>query len=367
MRIALLGDIALLGNFSLTKNPDLLKNLKDVSEYLSGFDFVIGNLETPFSRLKRKHGAKSAYLQTDVENIDVLKALNLSAVSIANNHIFDYGKEGYSTTVRLLEDNGIDWFGANGKDFRIEKDGNNIIFNGFCCYSTNPLKIAKKYGQEGLNPFDYAEASRLLEKNHKKGWLNIFSVHSGEEHVNTPSLPQVKASRQLADKAPYIFYGHHPHVIQGIEEYKDTLIAHSLGNFCFSGLLDEKKKIVYPLSDNNRLGMILEIELSDNKILHFIPRLVEIDEDGKLSIKDDNGIIRDYSDQLKDAHHNPDFYSERRRKQRHEYISKRKEIRNLKWYLKRMRPRYFKLLLTNKSNAGKYKRNVLDHVKTPLK
>ena len=139
MKIAFLGDIALFGRASLTQNPNGRGYFDEVERFLSEYDYVVGNLESPFSAKKKKWGAKSAFLCSDVENVKVLKYLHVDAVTLANNHMFDYGSEGYETTKKLLEETGIEWFGAEGKELRVVNNGNKIAFLGYCCYSSNPL------------------------------------------------------------------------------------------------------------------------------------------------------------------------------------------------------------------------------------
>ena len=115
MKIALLGDIALFGRLSYKSSQDIDYYFEEVSSFLETMDYVVGNLETPFSVKKKTSGAKSAYIYSDVENIKILKSLHIKAVSLANNHMFDFGKEGYEVTKRLLNENGIEWFGTEGK------------------------------------------------------------------------------------------------------------------------------------------------------------------------------------------------------------------------------------------------------------
>ena len=127
MRIALLGDIALFGCCS---RPDYFNSIEG---YLSSFDYVVGNLETPFSLKRKTFGAKSAYICADPRFVSILKQLHINAVTLANNHMFDYGKEGYELTKKLLEDNGIAWFGSEGRELQLELSGNRIAFAGYCC------------------------------------------------------------------------------------------------------------------------------------------------------------------------------------------------------------------------------------------
>ena len=357
MKIALLGDIGLLGAYSLSTNPELINKLNEISEFLATFDLVVGNLETPFSYKKNTWGAKSAYICTDPINVEVLKALHVDAVTIANNHMYDFGREGFETTINILAENGIAWFGANGKDFRIEFDDNKLVFNGFCCYSTNPLKIASRYGRYGINRFNVGEVQEIIRRNHNEGYLNIIAVHSGIEHVNRPSINQIKVSHLLAEEAAYLWYGHHPHVVQGIENYKSSIIAHSLGNFCFAGNVEDKNRPIIELSENNRQGMILELEIDGNKIMNCNPVLIYVGKDGYIKIID-NGVINEFSDFIKTALSDTENYEHARIMQREVYLKRRKKLRTLTWFLKRLRLRYVRLLLSNHNNARRYKTNV---------
>ena len=229
MKLALLGDIAFFGKYSLPNNHNIIDNLSVLSEYLKGFDLVVGNLEVPFSEEMKTFGAKSAYICTCSENIKLLNVLGIDAVTLANNHMFDYGKEGYELTKKLLTENNIEWFGAEGKILKREFNDSKIAFSGFCCYSSNPLKCVNNGGY-GVNAYNLKEVDNILKQNDLDGYLNIVSVHAGLEHINNPSKEHILAARKLARTVPYIYYGHHPHVIQGVEEYKGSLIAHSLGN-----------------------------------------------------------------------------------------------------------------------------------------
>lgn len=362
MRIALLGDIALIGNFSIRNNPQIIEKLTPLRNYLSNFDLVIGNLETPFSMRKIPWGAKSSYLCSDIDNITILKALGIKAVSLANNHIYDFGKEGFDTTISLLQDSNIEWFGVDGKNYKIEYKNNKIDFEGFCCYSTNPLNISSLLGKSGINRFNINEVKKIIERNTKKGWLSILSIHSGIEHVNRPSIDQIKASRIFADISPYVWYGHHPHVIQGIEKYKGSLIAHSLGNFCFAGNKEDKNRPSVELSENNRLGLILELEIEANKIINNNYKIIHIEESGAINLYNNKELVQKYSSFIEEAIIRSHEYNQKRISQRKEYLTKRKELRNIKWILQRLRPRYFKLFIDNRRNYKKYKQNVTKYL-----
>lgn len=365
MKVALLGDMAFFGCFNVKNNPNLKINLKEISNYLSTFDLVVGNLETPFSVEKKTFGAKSAYISADIENVEVLKWLHIKVVNLANNHMFDFGKEGYETTKKMLNDAGIDYFGTEGKIVTIEKESNRLMFSGYCCYSTNPLMLADSQGGYGVNKYNLADVQTSIQKSDKDGFLNIVAAHVGLEHVNYPSLDHIRAARQLADSCRYIYYGHHPHVVQGVEEYNGSLIAHSLGNFCFDDVYTSASRTepLIRLSEQNRTGMILEVTIEQNKVVGWKEQLIHIESDGGIRlIEDKEGVLALYNEALKKCDRTPD-YEAKRRYIINARIKERKAKRDLQWFLKRLRPRYVKLIIDMRMNAKLYNSNIKQYLR----
>lgn len=356
MKVALLGDIALFGRCT---KPEYFET---ISQYLSRFDYVVGNLETPFSAKKRTHGAKSAYICADPTSISILKHLNLNAVTLANNHMFDFGNEGYELTKQLLNNAGIAWFGSEGKEHMICFEGNKIAFSGFCCYTTNPLQCVK-YGQYGVNAFNLNVACDVLRRNSREGYLNIIAVHAGLEHVNYPSIEHVRAARKIANTGPYVYYGHHPHVAQGVEEYNGSLIAHSLGNFCFDDVFTENSdKPLVTLTDNNRRGLVLELIVEESKVKSWREQVVVIDKEGRIRLGSGSEELSEYNSSLVHSEDNEVDYCQRREQIINSRLSERKSMRDVTWYLKRLKLRYVKILINAKRNEQLFKKNVLKFI-----
>ena len=197
IKIALLGDIAFFGKYS-TKNSRVYDYFKDAAEVLRTFDYVVGNLETPLCNSGRPYGAKSAHRRAAEDTVRLLQYLNIGIVSLANNHVFDYGLEGYEMTKRVLEEHGIKYFGVDGRQITIEQGMARVAFSGFCCYSTNGLGYKNPKTQQGVNELNAFEVEETLCDNHNKGYLNIVSIHAGQEHVNYPNYDHVAFARALA-------------------------------------------------------------------------------------------------------------------------------------------------------------------------
>src|SRR5690606_7925399 len=107
-------------------------------------------------------------------------------------------------------------FGHAGNELTLDSDNASVVLHGYCSYNTNPLGISKA-GSEGVNPLNVQTVVKRMRHHDAAGRLNIVSIHSGQEHVNYPSRDDMRMARLFAGVAPYVYYGHHPHVVQGIE------------------------------------------------------------------------------------------------------------------------------------------------------
>jgi poly-gamma-glutamate synthesis protein (capsule biosynthesis protein) len=352
MRIALLGDVALFGRFSMVKNPGVFEYLKPVSDYLKPFQCVVGNLETPFVRSGRPRGAKSAYISSEPENVEILKFLGISAVNLANNHVFDYGEDGLECTYRTLEQAEIRHFGTDERHF----DVGTVSFQGYCAYNTNPLGISRD-GSRGINAYDLETVESGMLEAKRRGLLSVVSVHSGIEHVNYPSVEDMLAARQLAGVCPYVYYGHHPHVMQGVEVVGRSLIAYSLGNFCFDDVYTSKSK--EPLirqSDNNLTGLIVELEVVGGVLEGYSLTPIFLGRRGVVVGWDDGSqALEAYSRSLCDP---VSQYRERRNLLIQEYIASRKKMRDLRWYVNRMNLASLRILWNARANSVRQKKSV---------
>lgn len=361
MKIALLGDIAFFGKHDLTKNPSAKEYFAKVAEYLKGFDVVVGNFETPFSIKSKPYGSKSAYIKTDPVNVELLKFLNIGVVNLANNHIFDFGREGYELTKKILNENGIKYFGIEDKTEFIEFAENKIGLHGYCCYSTNPVGIFENKNY-GINKLDVKDVTNKLQEYYHSGYLNIVSVHAGQEHVNYPNYDHIRMARQLSETAPFIYYGHHPHVLQGIEKINKSLIAYSLGNFCFDDVYTTKSdKPLIKQTENNRTSIILSIEIKNSKLINFETIGIYAD-DYELLLNHDQSKkeLIEYSEKLSLP---ADEYIPRRRKLINTFIERRKALRDLRWYLKRLNLNSAFMIAASKKNIQLYKKHLLNQLK----
>lgn len=200
-------------------------NVKDV---LAEDDLTIANLETCLTKaVKRKDKSyeKVAYwLKGEPHYTEILTQGSVEVVNIANNHIFDYGEDGYIETVASLEKAGIDYCGFDHVLIK-ESKGIKVGFLGF-----------NQFSYKGVwQPFDTLKEQvvTLIEDLKEQTDLIIVSFHWGNEREIKPSKKQYELAKLAIDSGADLVLGHHPHVLQGIKEYQGKPIVFSLGNFCF--------------------------------------------------------------------------------------------------------------------------------------
>jgi poly-gamma-glutamate capsule biosynthesis protein CapA/YwtB (metallophosphatase superfamily) len=366
MKVALLGDIGLFGKFSIA-NSNVFDYFKDVAEALKSFDLIIGNLETPLCKASKPYGYKSAYINADPKNVELLKYLNISIVNLANNHIFDYGTTGYKANIGVLQANNIDYFGIENKTHYLDFGNNHIALSGFCCYSTNACGYYDAKSNIGVNILNAYEVEATLLKNHNNGYLNIASFHCGQEHIHYPNYDHIEIARKLASKVPYIFYGHHPHVMQGIEQIETSLIAYSLGNFCFDDVYTNKsnKPLVVQTSDN-RKSFILSLEIENSKLNNFDIIPIYCD-DLKMTVGQNNDICDELAEYSKLLTIEKNEYKKQRNKLLQTYLNTRKSARDLEWYVKRLNLNSIRMITNSRRNLHKYEYSIRDYINNVVK
>lgn len=247
----------------------------NVKEVLQGKDILFGNLETVLSNRGEK-AEKAVLLYSSPEKVGYLKDVDFDVLNVANNHILDLGVEGVNNTLGVLNKDGLNFIGAhNDKSVSnhliLERNG---IKLGFLGYSTGRFKVPKSIS---INKLKEKKIVADIESIRAKCDFIIVSLHWGIEKVFYPSPRQIDLAHKLIDSGATFIVGHHAHVMQGIEKYKNGLIAYSLGNFQFDPKLSQSKtnKSIILRVDFNEKGienhLIIPVEINND----FLPTVVE--------------------------------------------------------------------------------------------
>ena len=365
MKIALLGDIALFGRYCVNNKSDVLDALSGLKNALSEFDLIVANLEAPLTSNKKRAGSKSAYIRSEINNIEVLKYLGVNAVSLANNHIFDFGLKGLQETLMTLKENNIDYYGVDSKSLNLNIRGEKIALHGYCSYITDPSYASYKdrfSSNDGLNLLEYDDVLSSLKKADEEGYFNIISAHSGIENVSIPSVEDIMFARKLANEFNYVYHGHHPHVIQGLEKHNNSLISYSQGNCLFDDIYDHRTgSLLVEQAFINACSFILSIDIKNKKLSAFkeIPFSL-YKGDFVLNCIEAKKVIAERSELLK-----LDFseLQNLRTSEIKNMKTKRSARRDFKWFKSRLRPSTFFRIFNNKLNAYFYSYKYKNYIK----
>lgn len=206
-------------------------------------DIVVINMESPFTTSNINY-KKAIPLKANPNNAHILKDNNVNVVSLANNHIMDYGPQGLKDTITALDKYNINHIGAGDNIEKavqpayFNKDNKRIAILNFFDKSTFQGFSETELAQATNNTPGSAPASpeiikKSIDNAKEKADIVIVTFHYGNEYSFTPNGYQTNISRKCIDDGADLVIGTHPHVPQGIESYKNKLIFYSLGNCVF--------------------------------------------------------------------------------------------------------------------------------------
>lgn len=193
------------------------ENVKSVFEE---DDLTIVNFEGTLTDSTIREDKQFAF-KADKSYAEILTDGFVEAANLANNHSKDYGEQSYNDTMDALDEAGITNFGYDRVAIKKVK--------GIKVGLVGTYVLA-----DGLGVKDSMEKN-IQDLKDEGAQVIIASFHWGEEKAEYPNDVQVELAHAAIDAGADLVLGHHPHVLQGIEQYKGKNIVYSLGNFCFGG------------------------------------------------------------------------------------------------------------------------------------
>ena len=270
--IAAVGDIMMASpypNDSRMPPNDGADLFAGVKPILTAADIAFGNLEGPIvdsgTSGKCRPGSTQCFaFRTPTRYGKYLKDAGFDVMSVANNHAGDFALAGRTSTQKVLDEQGIKYAGSLDPPATIaylEVKGKKVAFIGF----------GHNNGMPNVNDLDGAKL--LVAEAKKKANLVVISFHGGAEGTNAQNVPSRNEiflgenrgnlplfARTVIDAGADLVLGHGPHVMRGMEIYKDRLIKYSLGNFCTYGW--------FQLAGETALTEILDVKIAaDGKFI----------------------------------------------------------------------------------------------------
>lgn len=211
-------------------------NIRDI---ISGADYSIVNFESSiYDRSFKAIKKCGPNLNCPEKSIDALKYAGFKCVTLANNHVLDYGEEGLCKTIKYCQKLQIDTVGA-GKTLN---DASTVLYKRIknevlgivnCCEHEFSIATDKT---AGACPLDVINIYKKIVEARKNATYVLVIVHGGHEHYNLPSLRMQKTYRFFIEIGADAVVNHHQHCYSGYELHMGKPIFYGIGNFAFERL-----------------------------------------------------------------------------------------------------------------------------------
>jgi len=233
-----------------------------IADFLKSADLTLGNLESMISDKGMKVGSIYSF-RADPLSIEGLTLAGFDIVSLANNHAFDYTVQALTDTMVRLKTEGIDFMGADLNEKAAfspiikEIKGVKIGFLAYTDLGPYGWKATESTpGIAWIEKSDFPKIQQAIGEAKAQVDILIVSLHAGTEYEIKQNASQEEFAKMAIDAGADLFIGHHPHVVQPYEQYKEGWIFYSLGNFVFD----------QDFSAETSEGEIAKITIKDKKI-----------------------------------------------------------------------------------------------------
>ncbi len=243
-----------------------------VADFLKTGDIVFGNLETPITPGREIQSGEMLF-RSNPQVAEALKKAGFTIVSLANNHTPNFGEKGLLDTFNYLENASIKYVGAGRNEeeaYRpvfLKIKGLNFAFLAYNDTDVVPSFYEAEKNHPGTAFMRLEKMTQVVKEAKTKADFVIVSIHSGNEYVNQPNNSQISFAHAAVDSGADLVIGHHPHVVQKMEQYQGKYIFYSLGNFVFDQMW----------SRPTRQGLMVKLDFSRQKLenISFFPVIIE--------------------------------------------------------------------------------------------
>jgi poly-gamma-glutamate capsule biosynthesis protein CapA/YwtB (metallophosphatase superfamily) len=254
--IAAVGDMMIGTDYPKNHLPDDdgVGFFSAVTPQLSAADITVGNLEGTLvdggEPGKKCKNMNACYLfRSPTRYAQHYKDAGFDALSVANNHARDFGEDGRSATMQALDAVGIHHSGRAGEFASFESNGLSIAFLAYAV--TQKSNLLHEYELAEKTVSEFAATHDIVIVTFHGGAEGASMMHvpfAEEEYYGEPRGDVARFSRSMVDAGADLVLGHGPHVVRGMERYKDRLIAYSLGNFAtYYGISVDGVKGIAPI------------------------------------------------------------------------------------------------------------------------
>ena len=314
--LSFVGDVSLADNWRIIPkydergkgingvlSDDILKIMRDSSLMVANSEFTVSNRGTPIP-------SKLYTFRAKPERLPIYNEMGVDLVTLANNHVYDYGKDAFLDMLDAFSEYKIPYIGA-GKNIEEAKKPYYFIINGYKFSFVNASRAEKyrltpgaKDDSEGIFLcYDPTDMINLIKEEKKNSDYVITIIHFGKEDSHELEDEQVSSARNYIDAGSDAVIGHHAHTLQGVEIYNSKPIIYNLGNFLFNQATVDTAIFQMVLDDNGSFDyyMIPALQkdcFTDTASGDLKQRIINdlnswsinayISEDGKINKKNEN-------------------------------------------------------------------------------
>lgn len=233
--LAFVGDICLAAGVLESLKKMRSQPLEQTRALLGQADVVVGNLECALVADGAADASSASVMRVPTSLVDREVLEPFDVMGLANNHTMDGGASGLSDTLEFLERNRFASFGAGAdlssaeRHLIVEVKGVRVALLGGC----DVARCHADRATPGVAPLSRQRLVERIGEAKASADVVVLLLHADIEFSHHPSPGRVRLSRALIDAGADAVIQHHPHVVQGIESYRNGVIAYSLGNFLF--------------------------------------------------------------------------------------------------------------------------------------
>ena len=265
--LGFVGDLLLLDGGSVMSRYKSTGSIKrclqnGLLEQMKNVDIMMVNNEFPFSDRGSKWPDKMYTFRSQPKNAKILKEMGADIVSLANNHVLDYGEDALLDTFKTLNKINMPYIGAGNnieeaeQPYFFTKNGKKIGY--FASSQVLPYGWTASSNHLGsASAYDSSHVKKVIKKIKKQCDVLIVYLHWGVEYKNYPENYQREWAKSYIDSGADAVIGCHPHVIQGVEYYNDKPIVYSLANFWFDRNTKDSLMVKLSVEENNDIGLTI--------------------------------------------------------------------------------------------------------------